>query len=368
MGAKKVLILCGIAALIVAVSSCTTTRANLLLLKETTPEEKAELLFKDGLERYQTVILQEQDLSAIPSVRTRFNDALKLDPEHAGAKKYLADLDAFRTKQFSLNLATANDLSKKENRSVDQDYDYVVAVKKLKQLDSAAPETKIFTKSTADIRTAVIKTRSEELSAMQKEIDAETDRAVKLKKLNNARRVANNILFIDPINPSVNLARDGIEKKIEDLTQTQNAAETQNAAVAQTPAKTAAATAAKTPVKASVKKAAPAHDYDADIQEILGSIDVQIKAGKPAEAMNLVRTNQSRLQVKANLDKLAAKKADVQKLAGSIYQNGISAYNDEDYETARAAFLKVVQYDAGYEQAQAYLDRSETKLRALSGS
>jgi len=239
----------------------------------------------------------------------------------------------------------------------------VVAVKKMKQLDSGAPETKILAKSTAELRTAVIKARTDQLFALQKEIDAETDRSVKLAKLNNARRVAENILFIDPINPSVSLARDGIERKIAALTEADAPAETQ---VADAP-KAAAAPAAKPPVKATAKKAPAARDYDADIQEILGSIDVQIKAKKPAEAMNLVRTNQSRLKAQANLDKLAAKTAEIKKLVASMYQDGIAAYNDEDYETARAAFLKVVQYDAGYEQAQAYLDRAETKLRALSG-
>lgn len=361
---KKTFYFGAMASLVLLASSCTTMRANMLLLRETTPEEKSELMFKDGLEKYQTEVLQRQNLGAIPSVRTRFADALKLNPENAAAKKYLADLEAFRTKQFELNLATANDLSKKEKRTPTQDYDLVVAVKKMKELDSAAPETKVLLKTTAPVKTEVIKNSSDALSALQKEIDAETDRAVKLKKLNSARRLADNILLIDPINPSVNLARDGIEKKIADLTAPSEESGTKTAG-------TTAKTASKTTVKASakpVKGAPPAYDYDADILEILGSIDVQIKADKPADAMNLIRTNETRLKAKANLDKLAAKKAEVQKLAAKLYQDGISRYNDEDYESARALFIKVVQYDSGFEQAQAYLDRSETKLRALSGS
>jgi len=73
---KKVLTVAGAAALALAVSSCTTMRANMLLLKETTPEQKAEILFRDGLEQYQAAILRDQDLSLIPAVRTRFQDAL----------------------------------------------------------------------------------------------------------------------------------------------------------------------------------------------------------------------------------------------------------------------------------------------------
>ena len=84
---EKVLILYGAAALVFALSSCTSLRANMLLLQETTRQEKAGLLFQDGLQKYQSVILRDQDLTAIPAVRTRFSDALKLDPEHAGAKK-----------------------------------------------------------------------------------------------------------------------------------------------------------------------------------------------------------------------------------------------------------------------------------------
>ncbi len=356
MTTKKVAFFAGAIATFLAFSSCATMRANMLLLSETTPEDKAELLFRDGLNRYQTDILRDQDLTAIPQVRKRFQDALKLDPNNAGAKKYLANLEAFRTKQIDLNLATASSLAKKEKRSASQDYDLVVAVKKLKQLDSPAPELKLYEKTASAVKPQVVKTRTDELNALQKQIDAETDRAAKLKKLSNARRMADNILFIDPLNPSVSLARDGIDRKIAELQKT-----------AEPAAKVAAAPAAKTPAKAPAKKAAPTHDYDADIQEILGSVDVQINAQKPAEAMNLILANQDRLKVKANQDKLAAKKAEVQKLVASIYQDGIDAYNGEDYETARAAFIKVVKYDANYEQAQAYLDRSETKLRALSG-
>lgn len=364
MISKKYAYFGALASVIFLASSCATMRANMLLLSETSPEEKSELLFKDGLEKYQTEVIQRQNLGAIPSVRTRFTDALKLNPENAAAKKYLADLEAFRAKQFDLNLATANDLAKKEKRTPAQDYDLVVAVKKMKDLDPAAPETKVLLKTTAPVKTEVVKNSSDSLSALQKEIEAETDRAVKLKKLNTARRLADNILLIDPINPSVNLARDGIEKKIADLTAPPPA---ENGAKTAATAKTASKTTVKSSSK-PVKAAPPAYDYDADILEILGSIDVQIKAGKPADAMNLIRTNESRLTEKANLDKLAAKKAEVQKLAAKLYQDGIAFYTDEDYEAARTQFIKVVQYDSGYEQAQAYLDRTETKLRALSGS
>ncbi len=369
MLSKKISFRSGMLALsIIALSSCAGLRANLLLLQEATPEEKAELLFKDGLERYQNDILRDQDLSAIPSVRTRFQDAIKLYPGHAGAKKYLSDLEAFRSKQFDLNLATASDLYKREKRTSAQDYNLVVAVKKLKQLDSGAPETKILVKGTGELKTAVVKANTEELNALQREIDAETDRTVKLAKLKSAKKIADNILFIEPLSPSVSLARDGIDKKIADLTQPQSAAEAK--APAATAKTTAPAPAAKTPAKSTAKPAKTvkaAHDYDGDAVEVLGTIDALIRAGKPSDAMNHIRTYEGRFLQKGNLDKLAAKKSEVQKLAAKIYQDGIASYNEEDYESARTHFIKVVQYDAGYEQAQAYLDRSETKLRALSG-
>lgn len=368
---KKITLRSGMLAVsLIVLSSCAGLRANLLLLQEATPEEKAELLFKDGLERYQNDILREQDLSAIPAVKTRFQDAIKLFPGHAGAKKYLTDLEAFRSKQFDLNLATANDLYKREKRTPTQDYNLVVAVKKLKQLDSGAPETKVLAKGTGELKTAVVKANTEELNTLQKEIDAETDRSAKLAKLKSARKIADNILFIEPLSPSVSLSRDSIDKKIADLTQPQNAAEAKTpTATAKAPAP-AAKTPVKTPVKSSAKpaKAAkPAYDYDGDAVEVLGTIDALIRAGKPSDAMNHIRTYEGRFQQKANLDKLAAKKTEVQKLVAKIYQDGIASYNEEDYESARVQFIKVVQYDAGYEQAQAYLDRSDTKLRALSG-
>jgi len=51
-----------------------------------------------------------------------------------------------------------------------------------------------------------------------------------------------------------------------------------------------------------------------------------------------------------------------------VYTAGIDAYNEEDYELAQDKFSQIVEIQATYEQAQAYLDRANSKLRALSGS
>lgn len=111
-----------------------------------------------------------------------------------------------------------------------------------------------------------------------------------------------------------------------------------------------------------------AHDFDADIAEILASVDARLDRNDAAGAMELIETNLPKLKVQSNKDKLAAKKDAVRFQLKAAYQAGISLYNEEDYEGARQKFRAVLAIDSGYEQAQAYLDRTQTKIRALSGN
>jgi len=73
------------------------------------------------------------------------------------------------------------------------------------------------------------------------------------------------------------------------------------------------------------------------------------------------------LKNQANKNNLSAKTDKVNAVLQTMYQEGISRYNEEDYAGAQTKFAMVVKTKADYEQAQAYLDRTNTKIRALSG-
>jgi hypothetical protein len=109
-------------------------------------------------------------------------------------------------------------------------------------------------------------------------------------------------------------------------------------------------------------------DYDAEIDDILQTIDSAIDKGDLANAIDMVNVNIDRMNVQGNKDKLSAKKAAISDKVKSIYADAVAAYNDEDYEGARDGFRVVIKVNANYEQAQAYLEKANNKIRALEGN
>lgn len=342
---------------LLTLSSCTTFRANMLLINQTSDSQKAELLYVNGLEKYNNDIIKNNDLTAIPAVRTRFKDALKTDPSHAKAKKALDDLAFFEDKQKALWLDTAKTLHAKTKRTAAEDYELVLAVKKLGDLKHGGSETALIKKETKELRGSIIDTRETDLAAIQAKIEASTERTARLRLLRSAQKASADLLAIDPSNGKAKQAGQFASDEIAAIEAQDTAAKT-GAKPATTPAKTRTTT-----------RLAPVaeYDHDADIQIILSSIDAQIKARKPAGALAVIQEKKPVLKNAENLKLIAAKEEEVRALVKTIYAEGIKQYNAEDYEGAKRNFTLVVQYSANYEQAQAYLDKTNTKIRALAG-
>ncbi len=114
--------------------------------------------------------------------------------------------------------------------------------------------------------------------------------------------------------------------------------------------------------------AVPSRDYDAEIDGILESIDATIARDDLKGAVDMIDFNSEMMKDQANKDKLAAKRGAVQERVKALYAESVAAYNEEDYETSRDGFLAVLRVSPGYEQAQAYLDKANNKIRALEGN
>jgi|GEM_PF-618839 hypothetical protein len=119
--------------------------------------------------------------------------------------------------------------------------------------------------------------------------------------------------------------------------------------------------------KPAATAAPAARDYDAEIDDMLQTVDSAIARGDLPGAWDLINANVLKVKQQANKDKLTAKKAVIEAKMKTLYADSVAAYNDEDYETARDGFRMIVKINPGYEQAQAYLDRANTKIRALAG-
>lgn len=326
--------------------SCTSFRANRLLLKETTPDEKAELLFADGLERYNYDILKLNNLTKIKAVRTRFSDALKLDPEHPRAQRYISDLDAFRDKQYAAYLASAKSLASKSKRTAAQDFELVLAVKKLNDLTTFDKEVSQLSKDTKELRAQVIATKTAQVVTYREKMIAEKSASTQLKYIKDTEYLARDLQRIDPSNADARKALRDASDLREGLP--------------------VSATVTAAPKATSTTKTA-AHDYDAELASILTAVDARINKDDPAGAQNVIRSYMPLLKKQTSKTKLTAKEDAVKALASELYADGITLYNEEDYEGAQTYFSAVVQYNAKYEDAQDYLERTNTKIRALSG-
>lgn len=403
-------------------SSCVTYRANMFLINNTTVEQKADFLFREGQRRYNTEVLENSDYYAIPEIRRLFSDTLKLNPLHPEAQKYIDNLDSFKEKKFNSFKATAKKLYATEKRTEAQDYELVYATRMANELNKSDKEISKLHGAIKETRTAVIASREVKLADIQQKISAEKNQQAMLKQLREADRLIRDIEKIDPANKNASKARVVVTEKTDSLAQkdidaaekflaekkfseAEDAilrAEKSLAAVSRKPgtkiadvkyrvyyawslelynakkfqsAQDRVLSAIKTnktteaaSLKAKIDKAVSTRDFDADIADILASVDARLAKNDPAGAMGIIDETAPKLKTQANKDKLLAKRDAVRAQIKTVYQEGIALYNEEDYESARRKFRTVIEADKEYEQAQAYLDRTETKIRALSGN
>lgn len=405
-----------------ALTSCATAGSSSFLIKETTAQEKAQFLFTQGKIRFQTEILENNNLDRLPTVRQFFIEALALDPLHPEAKKWIDDIDAFRLKKLNSYKAAAQKLAASGKRTAAQNFELVYDVKLADDLASGDRDVQKLYASTKDIRASVIAGKEKDIAAAIAKIDAEQNQQAAIKQIRDASKILVDLRKIDPTNKAAAEASEKIDAKVDTFAQKDMDAankalaakkyadaeaailrvEKTFTAVSQKPeasvtalkyqiyfswasslydakknqsAATRIALAIKTSrtseaaaLKAKIDKAASDHDFDADIADILSAVDDRIASGDPAGAMDLIGDNLAKLKVQDNKDKLSAKKDAVRAQLKTIYQDAIGLYNEEDYEGARQKFRIVLSADAGYEQAQAYLDRTETKIKALAGN
>lgn len=410
-----------LACTLVLVSSCTSLRTNMFLIRETTPQQKAALLFKEGLTQYNEDLIERNDLKAIPKIRRYFADALAIDPSHAQAAQYIATLDSFRQKSFDLYMKTANSLYAKEKRTEAQNYEMVLAVQKASDIQNSGSELAKLKTNTKDIRIGVIQTKVSQILALEPKMLTEKNQLAQAKLLKDTDKLVQEVQNLDPSNKDADRTRKEIDILAEGLAQKDiQSAKEKLAAKKYADAETAVLRAEKTlatvtaepnkplqtlkyqiyyswsvsllgtkkyqtatdkanlaimvnktqeavALKTKITREASVRDYDADISDILDSVDASLARGDTASAKSVIETNLPKLKNQANKNSLSAKTEKVDALVQSLYQDGISRYNEEDYAGAQSKFAMVLKTKADYEQAQAYLDRTVTKIRALSG-
>ncbi|AEJ18483.1 hypothetical protein [Gracilinema caldarium] len=432
--------------LIVVVSvlafSCSTFQTNQFIQNNLSQEEKAEIIFQKGLQLYNTRLVEQNDITAIPEVRSYFVAALRADPEHLKAQEYLIKTDTFKTKRFEEYLARAKALYEKNNRTDIEDYEMIVAIKHAQEIDSSNNDINKLRSDTGDVRKQVLQRRIQHLTELEQAIRKSKTKIELHKQLGVAVRIMKEITTIDASNKDALTIRKSIDgyvtsvvladtndatnklkqKKYQDAELALINAEKTYGALQKTPlpelsktkyqlyfswaeslyaekkyqaaevrintalqveknpeavelknkiAKgtgTVTTTTTKPAASGKTKTAVPQRDYDAELPDLLVIIDATIEKGNLVKAWDLVNTNMIQLKMQSNKTKLASRKTVILEKVKELYEDSVVAFNSEDYETARDGFRTIVRINPGYEQAQAYLDRANTKLRVLSGN
>ena len=422
--------------------SCGTFQTNLFIQNNLNNEEKAELIFQKGLQLYNTKLIEQNDLKAIPEVRSYFVAALRANPEHIKAQEYLVKTDTFKSTRLETYLSRAKTLKEKKTRTDGEDFELVMAIKQVQEIDNFNKEAIKLWFDTGEIRKQVLQRRIQRLAELDTSIRAIKNKAELNKKLVQVVKLEQEIIRIDPNNKDAETLKKSIDDYVVSivLTDTKDAEKKlnqnkyQDAELAIINAEKTYGTLQKAPLpelskvkyqlyfswaaslysqkkyqaaearintalqvqktpeatdlknkilkntgmltRAPAKQSAtsksnstvPQRDYDAELPEVLVIIDATITRGDLVKAWDLVNANMVQIKIKSNKEKLAARKSTILDKVKDLYKDSIEAFNGEDYETARDGFRIIVRIDPGYEQAQAYLDRANTKLRALSGT
>jgi len=413
--------ICIVGAATLFIVGCATWRANSLIISQYSAEEKAEILFKDGLARYNDEVVANDNLKAIPFIRTRFKDAVRLDPRHEKATQYLKELDALKNKRFKKHIEIVQELSRKEQRSPDEQYRLALNLRLARDIRSLHPVVFATSLSTRKERTTLIagyeqkimdgRTRvlaeqnpqrlttilppvNTNLSRLEA-IDPENKIVADTRKqfddhvagivtvdIQTARQQLQNNRFADAeatatraertVRSVTNRPNPEIQKLKYDIylawaTHALSSRRFQTATEKVTQALRIERTPEALDLQGRISRTAAVRNYDAEINDILATVDSQIARGDLLEAQNTINANLPRLRIQANKNRLEAQRDAITDKLRILYQEGINLYEEEDYEAARSRFLAVVRINPDYEQAQAYLTRSNTKLRALTG-
>jgi len=411
----------GLLGFMLAAGSCTTVRANYFLLTDLTNTEKAELVFNKTRDQFQREIIRNREYANAKKILTAFNDVLVLDPSHPQAEKFIAETEKIINDTMNRYLAGAEKLAAQSGRTEPQDYELLRTIRLAGSLDDTNRRVMELETEFLELKRSATAARLERLRLLQPELMAENSPQEFQKKLKTADTLIDQILEIEPrerealrIQRELSVkAGEFAAKDIETAEKNLNVKKYAEAEAAILRAEKTVSALSREPnpriqelkyrvyyqwaqlyysqkkyqsagdrtnqalavnrsaealaLKTKINQAASVRDYDAEIGDILASIDSLLARQNVAAALNAIEANLARVKNAANRTALAARRETARELLAKIYREGMELYNEEDYEGAVSKFRLVTAADAGYEQAGSYLDKANAKVRALSG-
>ena len=415
---KKMLVFLACATLVVV--GCTTIPANdSFLLKALDDQSKAQALTNYGIQEYDLQLTHRQAYDQIPLIRQYFSVALSYDPGNTQAQQYLSLVDNFKSQKLSDNVSSASKMLAKAKRTDDDNYMLFVSLQTANRIDPADPNVKKMLSDTSQDRSKLVDSYLAKSKALVASINDSTPDAQKQKGYTDALQYAKKAQDVDPTSSAATAQANQVKAQVAKLvTAMRSSIDKLIAATKFTDARTQLnalndlnrrtansfdadvsgaaynlnfgwskylygqkdyataesrvdaalaikrsdeASALKRQISTARTKADAGVSFDtalADIDRLIGAGEL-VPANRRIAAVAKVTTDQAKL---ATLDD---RHQTILGKLKDLYDQGVQAYQNEDFKTAIELLQTVVGVQVDYQQAGDYLDRARSKQKVL---
>jgi hypothetical protein len=400
-----------VVAVLLLVFSCTSAN-DAFLIKALDDQSKAQALTNQGVQEYELHLAHRQDFNLIPQIRQYFSVALAFDPNNAQAQQYLALIDNYKSQKLQSNLNSATKALAKAKRTDDDNYALFVSLQSAARVDPGDPNVKKMLGETSQERARLVDTYLAKSRASLSSLSDKTPDAAREKVYIDALSSARKALDVDPksvaAQTQVDAARVELAKIVAGRTlaiqkliaaskfadartqvtalnelnrRTGNSydAEVRNASyslnyfwaqslftqkdyataevrvdAALAVQRSEEASALKRQIAAARTRADASVSFDATLQDIdrLIASDELVSAHRRIDVLAKAAKDQAQL---ATLDE---RRQTILGKLKDVYEEGVHAYQDEDFKTAIERLQTVVGVQVDYEQAGDYLAKA----------
>jgi len=412
---KFLIVLAGVSFL---VFGCTSTN-DTFLLKALDEQAKAQALTNQGIQEYDLHLTHRGEIDLIPQIRQYFTVALSYDPGNTQAQQYLQLVDNYKGQKLSSNLTSATKMLAKAKRTDDDNYALFVSLQTAARIDPADQDVKKMLSDTSQDRSKLVDSYLAKSKALVAQITDSTPDAAREKASTDALAYAKKALDVDPGSGAAKGQIASVKALVAKLVAARSAdinkliaaskfpdARTELTSLNDLNRRTAnsfdadvsaasytlnfawakslyaqkdfataesrvdAALAIKrsdegTALKRQITAARTKSDAGVSFDTALADIDRLIAAGELASANRRLVAVQKVTTDQAKLATLDDRHQSIIAKLKDAYDQGVQAYQNEDFKTAIELLQTVVSIQVDYEQAGDYLDRARSKQKVL---
>ncbi len=415
-----------IISLILFLSGCLSVKDK-YLVENLSDTEKSDILTVKGIKMYEIQLDIKDDFRLIPEIRKLYKVALDFDPSNTTAQEYNQKLDDYIADTVNNYMEKINaNMEKTEERTNDDDYILFFYIIKAYELDNDNEEVNELRKETRAILDELTAEYITEANTLTENALLETDQEAQEKILIDALALYTKISGVDHGNRQIDKESEAaknqliiimqdkivyLESKIADqyfskslpdietlvkydnmvnnelepeITELQyflyyewakylygiDSYDNANSKIRSAIyfAEKDEALELKSAISSKLADTREERTQEANedsFADLITRIDNLIADGELAIAYNKIEDYEGSASGSSQRNALSERKSLIVGKLETIYQEGVTAYVDENFNTAINKFSIVVEIDSGYQDAAAYLERAKANQALL---